>query len=106
MAKHQTYRLITMLRGSLISMIYAKTMTLPSTSSGDSAPVTLMSADIERISSGLKSIHDLWANLCQIVIALWLLWQQLGVAALGPIIVAVGESCFPLVVSSSAAYMA
>jgi ATP-binding cassette subfamily C (CFTR/MRP) protein 1 len=70
-------------------MIYSKTMVLPSTSIGDSAPVTLMSADVERIGAGLRYIHDAWACLVEIPIALYLLWQQLGVASLGPIIVAV-----------------
>jgi hypothetical protein len=56
----------------------------------ESAPVTLMSADIERISSGLRYIHDAWACVAEIPIALYLLWKQLGVASIAPIGVALG----------------
>jgi hypothetical protein len=56
----------------------------------ESAPVTLMSADIERISSGLRYIHDAWACVAEIPIALYLLWKQLGVASIAPIGVAIG----------------
>jgi ATP-binding cassette, subfamily C (CFTR/MRP), member 1 len=90
MSQHKAYRVITMLRGALVNMIYNKTMILPSTIIGDSSPVTLMSADIERIGAGMRYIYDVWASLIEIPIALWLLWGELGVASLGPIIVAVG----------------
>ena len=77
-----------MLRGSIISMIYNKTMVLAVTSIGESAPVTLMSADIERIAAGTRYIHDVWACIIEIPIALWLLWGELGVASIAPIVVA------------------
>lgn len=81
-----------MLRSSLICMIYEKTLLLVSIHAGDSKPVTLMSADIERIASGLLLMHESWACMLQVALALWLLWNQLGVAAIGPIIVAVCKS--------------
>jgi hypothetical protein len=56
----------------------------------DSSPVTLMTADIERIASGLRYLHDVWACIIEIPIALYLLWRQLGIASVAPIVVVVG----------------
>lgn len=91
-ATHQAYRFSTILRAQLIDMIYAKTMLIHSSDIEESAPLTLMSADLERISSGLRYIHDLWGCIIEIGFALWLLWLQLGIAAIAPIVVAISMS--------------
>ncbi|EKV04366.1 ABC transporter, putative [Penicillium digitatum PHI26] len=46
----------------------------------DSAALTLMSVDVERISSGLQYVHEVWASPIDIGLALWLLERQLGLA--------------------------
>lgn len=56
-----------------------------------SAPLTLMSTDVERITSGIIYLHDAWANLIQISVAMYLLKRQLGAGCVAPIIVAVGS---------------
>ncbi|KAI9826794.1 MAG: hypothetical protein M1819_007265 [Sarea resinae] len=89
-AQHKAYRTITMLRGALVSMIYQKTMHLSIGALEDSAPITLMSADIERIGTGLRYMHDTWASVIEIALALWLLWRQLEIASIAPIIVSFG----------------
>ncbi|KAG9248121.1 P-loop containing nucleoside triphosphate hydrolase protein [Calycina marina] len=86
--QHLTYRLITMTRGALISLIYRKTLQLKLTALGDSKPVTLMSTDVQRIASGLEFMHDAWAAFIEVPIALWLLQRQLGLGFLSPIFVA------------------
>lgn len=81
-----------MMRASLVDMIF-RHMTIMRESDIDSnAPVTLMNADIERIASGLRYIHDVWACIVEIPIALYLLWRQLGIASIAPIVVVIGES--------------
>ncbi|OAL69956.1 multidrug resistance protein [Trichophyton violaceum] len=82
--QHKTYRLITMLRSSLVPLIYTQTLHLDTSAVRDSAALTLMSVDIERISSGLRYFHEIWASPIDIGLALWLLQQQLGVAAVAP----------------------
>ncbi|EFE30383.1 uncharacterized protein ARB_02755 [Trichophyton benhamiae CBS 112371] len=82
--QHKTYRLITMLRSSLVPLIYTQTLHLDTSAVRDSAALTLMSVDIERISSGLRYFHELWASPIDIGLALWFLQQQLGVAAVAP----------------------
>ncbi|OQD90867.1 hypothetical protein PENANT_c001G04474 [Penicillium antarcticum] len=46
----------------------------------DSAALTLMSVDVERIGSGLQYVHEVWASPIDIGLALWLLERQLGLA--------------------------
>ncbi|KAB8201929.1 hypothetical protein BDV34DRAFT_237247 [Aspergillus parasiticus] len=86
-AHHQAYRVVSMIRASLVDMLYSHVMLMRDIDVETSAPVTLMSADMERISGGLHYIHDAWACIVEIPIALYLLWRQLGVASIAPIIV-------------------
>ncbi|KAI0817348.1 ABC transporter [Xylaria sp. FL0064] len=75
------------LRSWLIHAIYAKTVTAPHLGDGDTAAVTLMGTDVERIYTGLRLMHEVWASLIQIAIASWLLYRQIGLAFLAPLIV-------------------
>ena len=79
-----------MIRGSLVSAIYDKTMEISITALENSQAVSLMSTDIQRIVDGLKFIHEIWANLLQIAVATWLLSIQIGVACVAPVAVSMG----------------
>ncbi|KAL6232713.1 P-loop containing nucleoside triphosphate hydrolase protein [Aspergillus navahoensis] len=63
-----TYRFVTSIRGSLCTLIYTKTLDLSSAALDESVAVSLMSTDTE--------------------IAIFLLYRQLGLAALAPVVVA------------------
>lgn len=91
--QHLTYRVITMVRGGLISMLYTKTMDLSIDAADPSSSIILMSADIERITTGWQTIHELWANVIEVGLAIYLLEQQLGAACAIPIAVAISK-CF------------
>lgn len=75
---HLTCQLLTMCRGSLASLVFKKTLKLETTSIKDSAPVTLMSTDIEAIVAGGATIHELWANLLELPVGIYLLYRQVG----------------------------
>ncbi|GFU36463.1 canalicular multispecific organic anion transporter 2, partial [Nephila pilipes] len=45
--------------------------------------VNLMSVDTQRIMDYVQMVNLLWSAPLQIVIAIYLLWQQLGIATLG-----------------------
>ncbi|KAB8238859.1 putative ABC multidrug transporter [Aspergillus alliaceus] len=90
--QHRTYRAITMVRGAVISMVYRKAATLSVEDADPASSLTLMSADIERIVQGWQTIHDIWGNALEIGLAIFLLEQQLGVAA----VVAVGVAVVAL----------
>ncbi|KAH7329602.1 P-loop containing nucleoside triphosphate hydrolase protein [Stachybotrys elegans] len=83
--QHLTFRAITMMRGQLISALYDKATDLSLTAADPTSSLTLMSADIERIDMGWRTMHEIWANLIEIGIALYLLQRQLGIACLIPL---------------------
>ncbi|KAF5247273.1 hypothetical protein FANTH_6530 [Fusarium anthophilum] len=57
--KHMSFQLVTMYRGGLVSLIFKKTLKLKTASIKDSAPVTLMTADVETIVGAGASVHDI-----------------------------------------------
>lgn len=81
---HQTYRTVTISRGVIVTMIYSQTTELSLASVNESAAVTLMSADVERICSALQYIHGLWGSLLDAAIGAYLLHRHIGLAAIGP----------------------
>lgn len=74
-------------RGCLAAAIYRKTVTAKLTTADDSAALTLMSTDIERIILGGEFVHEVWASTLEVAIGLWLLEEQIGVAFLAPIVI-------------------
>lgn len=99
---HQTFKFITCVRGGLVAMVYGRTMQLSTSAIDRSSAVTVMSADIERIALGLKTIHDIWANIIQVALAAWLLEGQTGVAIILPLVVAAACGYGTLKVSGAA----
>ncbi|KAJ5663871.1 hypothetical protein N7507_004602 [Penicillium longicatenatum] len=86
---HMTFRFVTSVRGSLVSIIYSKTVDLSTTALDESVAVTLMSSDVQSICNGFQLINDLWGVPVELVIVIYLLSRQLGIAALVPVIFAV-----------------
>ena len=83
-AQHKTYRVITMLRGSLVSLIYMKTLSISIPTAQDSSAVTLMSTDVERSGIGLRYMHEVWASPIDIGLSIYLLERELGPASAAP----------------------
>lgn len=86
---HRHQRALTMVRGMLVSAIFKRTTELSITALDNSAAVTLMSTDIERIQGGCRDLHEIWANVIEAGLASWLLERELGLAFLAPIIVVI-----------------
>lgn len=82
----------TLVRGAIASKVYSKVNDLSIMNTDDSAAMTLMSTDVERITIGLNLIHETWANMIEVSIGIYLLWLQLGVPAFVALGVALGES--------------
>lgn len=87
--EHLTYRFITMMRGGLISMLYDKAGDIALTKVDTASSMTLMSADVERIVTGMTTAHELWSNTIEVGLAIYLLQRELGVASGIPVGVAV-----------------
>jgi ATP-binding cassette subfamily C (CFTR/MRP) protein 1 len=79
------YRWIVQVRGNLVSLIYRKSMTLQYAGSGDKAAVSLMSTDIERVVVGLPNVHEIWATVLEVSVAVWLLERQVSYAVVAPV---------------------
>jgi ATP-binding cassette subfamily C (CFTR/MRP) protein 1 len=79
--------MVTGVRAGLVSIVYNKTTMLSISAVNKNNAVALMSADVERIVNGLRTIHDIWANFIQITIAAWLLENQVGVAIVTSLVV-------------------
>lgn len=88
--QHLTYRAITMIRGAIVSMVYKKACALNLKDADPAESVTLMSADIERIVQGWQTMHEMWANVAEIALAIFLLERELGVACVVPVGVTIG----------------
>ena len=87
---HKHYQFLTMVRGCLVPAIGWRTTNLNVQAVGEpKAAVTLMSTDVERITEGLHSLHDFWASILQLCIALYLLQRQMGMACVVIVIVAI-----------------
>lgn len=89
--KYISSQLVIMYRGGLVSLIFQKTLRLKTASIKDSAPVTLMTTDIDVIVAAGVSIHDMWANLIELPIGIYLLYRQVGSPSLLVLVPTVSE---------------
>lgn len=96
------YRVLTMIRGCLVSAIGWQTLKLNTDAMSDpKAAVTLMSTDVERILFGLRSFHEFWAITIQVGLLTYLLERQLGLVFIIPLVVAFISSAASIWVSRS-----
>jgi ABC-type multidrug transport system fused ATPase/permease subunit len=98
--QHNTYRGITMVRGILVTMLYKKASSLSLNEADPANSLTLMSADVERITNGWQTMHEIWGNTCEIGLAIFLLERQLGISCVVPVCVALAALFGSLVAMS------
>ncbi|KAL5086662.1 hypothetical protein Trisim1_008747 [Trichoderma cf. simile WF8] len=87
--KRQTYRCMTMIRSALVSLIYETTLQVRLTAATDKAALTLMSTDIDQIASGLENLDVVWASPIEIALAIYILVEEISLAALAPVVVVI-----------------
>ncbi|KAI9744668.1 MAG: hypothetical protein M1818_002197 [Claussenomyces sp. TS43310] len=97
---YKAYRTITMVRGSLIAMVYSRTLDLALSTQHHSSPSALMSTDVERICTCLVNLHELWANIIEVGIAVYILEKQIGVACISPALLALACGLGTLLLTS------
>jgi hypothetical protein len=51
-------------------MIYGQTIEMTAADLTDSAAITLMGTDVERIVANLKNLHEAWASIIEVGIAI------------------------------------
>ncbi|KAI0126998.1 ABC transporter [Xylariales sp. AK1849] len=86
---YQTTRFITRIKGGLIGLVYQETLKARTIDLGETTAIALMGTDVERIGQNLQSIHEIWASIIEIGVAIWLLEQQVFLACLAPVAVIV-----------------
>ncbi|KAJ5038620.1 uncharacterized protein L3040_006301 [Drepanopeziza brunnea f. sp. 'multigermtubi'] len=100
---HLLYRSITLIRGSLIDIVYHKSLEIELTAAQEAAPagkslfpsdsknviivLRLVTADIDQLTPTIEKIHSLWASIIELGIGTYLLQIEVGWACTGPIIV-------------------
>ncbi|KAI7217129.1 multidrug resistance-like protein [Hortaea werneckii] len=77
-----------MIRGLLIGAICEKSLQLPNEETSKQSAITLISADTERINLGLRNMHEVWANIIELAVAIYLLQREVGVIAVVPLFIA------------------
>lgn len=75
----------TMSKSILATEIFIKATEARIGTGDDSAAVTLMSADMERIDTGLRNLHETWASIVQAALAGWMLYIRIGVPFVVPV---------------------
>jgi ATP-binding cassette subfamily C (CFTR/MRP) protein 1 len=82
-----------------VNAIYAQTLDLSITSLDESAAVTLMSSDVQRICDAILPIHSIWSGPLEIALAIWLLQKEIGLALLGPLLITALAISGPFLIS-------
>lgn len=77
---HQLDRFTTSVRGCLVNIIYNQTLKIDMKEAVKGDSLTLMSADVERIVKGFALMHDSSSNATMAIVALGLLYRQLGLS--------------------------
>ncbi|CAI7637408.1 unnamed protein product [Penicillium discolor] len=79
------HRMRTMSKSILATEIFIKATEARIGTGDDSAAVTLMSTDMERIDTGLRNLHETWASIVQAALAGWMLYIRIGVPFVVPV---------------------
>ncbi|CAG7967353.1 unnamed protein product [Penicillium nalgiovense] len=83
---HRFSRDSTLFRGTMISLIHDRTLTLQDDLFAEGAALTLMSTDIDGIIEHLENFNDVWARTIEVAIGTWLLERQVGATCMVPLI--------------------
>lgn len=78
-----------MLRGGMIGLIYTRSLSLQEGVDRDLAPVTLMSTDVDTISDAVTTVHEIWAQIIEVIIGFYLLARQLGWVSIVPFVIVI-----------------
>lgn len=81
-----------MIRGMLISSIYASSLHSRLPQSAKKEAITLASTDVDRICYGLVNVHEIWANIIEAGFGMYLLQSQIGNGCIAPLAIIMGKS--------------
>jgi ABC-type multidrug transport system fused ATPase/permease subunit len=76
--QHDLNKLRIMVRGSLTSLIHARSLSLRRNPYDDATTVGLVSTDVSALENVSNMFHETWGNLAEVVVGTYLLSQQVG----------------------------
>ncbi|THY75978.1 putative ABC transporter [Aureobasidium pullulans] len=79
-------RIMTQLRGALITMIYDRMLVISDGAKKDGAALTLISTDIDTITRVLGELNESWARIIEVAVGIGLLYRQVGAVCIVPVI--------------------
>ena len=100
-------RLTVLTRMAMVGLVHNRCLTIKDGVFDESAAVTLMSNDAEQMTFGANLLHELWSQVLELCIGMYLLGSELGWVCVVPIVfvlcmstshvplVSVSLLCFP-----------
>ncbi|KAF4624351.1 hypothetical protein G7Y89_g13820 [Cudoniella acicularis] len=85
--KYLLNRVSAMLRGGVVSLVYSQSLAIQDRKNNESAAITLMSTDVDTVADAITNIHEIWAQIVEVLIGFCLLTTKLGWASLVPFFV-------------------
>ena len=76
-----------MFRGASISLIYNQSLLIEDNVQNESAAISLMSTDVDRIAICLEEINECWSRLIEVSVGIPLLARQVGWVSIMPLVV-------------------
>lgn len=81
-----------MIRGSLATFIFQHSLRLSLIESGDpSGPISLINSDVERVIQTLQWALNIFPNVVQVGLGMWVLSIYMNAVCIAPLIVAIGK---------------
>lgn len=80
-----------MLRGGVVGLVYHQSLLLQDGKGSEAAPLTLMSTDVDTVADAIINVHEIWAQMAEVVVGFWLLTSKLGWTSLVPLLVVLGS---------------
>lgn len=89
LSAHKLNRTKTMFRGATISLIYSRALDIQDGLYDQSASITLMSTDTDRVALAIHNLNEVWARIIEVGVAIFLLARQLGWVAVIPLVIVI-----------------
>lgn len=86
MYHHQLNRLQIINRSALIALLHHRTLHVQSEHHDNGGPITLMSVDVETLSTLGDMLHETWAYILEVIIGTTLLASQIKWLCLVPLV--------------------
>ncbi|PVH85137.1 putative multidrug resistance protein [Cadophora sp. DSE1049] len=87
--QHAVNRVLVGFRGAVASLIFSKTLKQYANLQDKDASLTHMSSDIDQLAFSLDALCQVWAQVIELVIGLYLLSRNLGWVCVAPIVIVV-----------------